>query len=168
MSAIDDLITRVIEREGGYVNHPKDRGGPTKYGITQDTLAGWRKQLVTAFQVQTLSEAEARLIYRANYFAGLEDVTNHEVLEFLFDYGVNSGPSRAVKALQTVLGVQADGLFGPKSKAALAAVDQTKLLPLLICERLDNYMRIMARDPSQVAFSEGWANRVKPFWKRAA
>jgi lysozyme family protein len=166
--AIESLISKVIEREGSYVNHPNDHGGPTNWGITQGTLSAWRKQPVTAFQVQTLSQTEARHIYRDQYFRGLEDVTDPQVLEFLFDYAVNSGPKRAVKALQTILGVMPDGEFGPISKAALAKVDQATLYPFLICERLDNYMRIMARDPSQVVFGEGWANRVKPFWKRAA
>ena len=32
---VDELIEALIEREGGYVNHPNDRGGPTNYGITE-------------------------------------------------------------------------------------------------------------------------------------
>lgn len=166
MSAIDDLISRVIQREGGYVNHPADRGGPTKYGITQATLSDWRGVPVTPFQVEVLAEFEAREIYRTRYFAGLEGVTDPNVLEFLFDYAVNSGSSRAVRALQTVIGTTPDGAFGPKSKAALAAVrDQSKLYWPLVCERFDNFLRIAGRDPSQSVFLAGWANRMLEFWK---
>jgi lysozyme family protein len=32
---IDQLIDDLITREGGYSNHPADRGGPTRYGITE-------------------------------------------------------------------------------------------------------------------------------------
>lgn len=166
--AIDDLIARVIEREGGFVNNSADRGGATKYGITQGTLSGWRGSPVSIAQVQNLTEDEARKIYRANYFAGLEGVTDPKVLEFLFDYSVNSGPRRAVQALQTVIGVPADGAFGPQSKAALACVKQDSLYWPLIAERLDNYLRIIANDRSQVVFAAGWANRIKPFWERKA
>lgn len=166
--AIDNLITHVIEREGGYVNHAADRGGPTNWGITQGTLTAWRGHPVSAADVQALTQDEARKIYRANYFRGLEDVTDPKVLEFLFDYAVNSGTSRAVTALQKVLGVTADGAWGPKSKAALAAVDQAKLYWPLVCERLDFYLRIIGRDPSQAVFAAGWANRIVPFWKQAA
>jgi lysozyme family protein len=166
--AIDNLITNVIEREGGYVNHASDRGGPTNWGITQGTLAASRGRPVSIADVQALTQAEARKIYRANYFAGLDDVTDPKVLEFLFDYAVNSGPRRAVKALQTVIGVTADGAFGPASKAALAKVKQADLYGPLICERLDFYLRIIANDPSQVVFAAGWANRIKPFWERKA
>lgn len=31
---IHDLIEEVIAREGGYSDHPADRGGPTNMGIT--------------------------------------------------------------------------------------------------------------------------------------
>lgn len=166
--AIDTLIDRVIEREGGYVNHPADRGGPTNWGITQATLKAWRQQPVSWADVQALTKDEARKIYRANYFAGLGDVTDPKVLEFLFDYAVNSGPGRAVRALQSVIGVTADGAFGPMSKAALAKVDQATLYWPLVAERLDNYLRIIGRDHSQAVFATGWANRIVPFWKDAA
>lgn len=163
--AIDDLISKVIEREGGYVNHALDRGGPTNWGITQATLSDWRGFPATDFHVRTLSQAEARLIYRERYFNGLEGVTDPKVLEFLFDYAVNSGTGRAVKALQSVIGTTPDGAWGPKSAAALKAVpDQSALYWPLVCERLDNFLRIIGRDPSQAVFAAGWANRIKPFW----
>lgn len=164
--AIDDLIENVLAREGGYVNHPNDRGGPTNWGITQSTLAGHRRMPVSAEDVRALTRDEAKQIY-LGYFRGLESVTDPKVLELLFDYAVNSGTHRAIVALQRVLGVTADGVFGPKSRAALAGVDQSKLYFPLVCERLDNYLRIIARDPSQAVFAAGWANRIQPFWRVA-
>lgn len=164
--AIDDLITRVIQREGGYVNHPNDRGGPTKYGITQATLASWRGHSVTEFQVQTLSVEEAREIYRRRYFNGLEDVTDPKALEFLFDYAVNAGTGAAVRALQKVIGTIPDGAFGPKSKAALVAYgDQSKLFWPLLAARYDHFMRIIGGNHSQAVFATGWANRLLEFWR---
>lgn len=167
--AIDDLISKVIEREGGYVNHPSDRGGPTNWGITQGTLSDWRGAPTTDLHVFNLSQDVARQIYRERYFKGLEGVTDPKVLELLFDYAVNSGTGRAVKALQIVIGAAADGAWGPKSAAALKAIpDQSKLYWPLVCERLDNFLRIIGQDPSQAVFAAGWANRIKPFWAEAA
>lgn len=168
---IEDLITRVIEREGGYVNHANDYGGPTKYGITQATLSAWRGQHVRADEVADMGEQEARTIYRSRYFEGLEGIKDPSVLDLLFDYAVNSG-SRAMKqGLQRVLkGIglykgKIDGDFGPASKAALAAVqEQRQLYFLLVAERLTNYLYIIGNEPSQAVFAEGWANRIMPFW----
>lgn len=166
MDPVEDFISDIIAREGGYVNHPNDGGGPTNHGITLATLAAWRGKRVTIADVQALSEAEARRIYRERYVSAYPGVTNPKVLGFLADYGVNSGTGRAVKALQTVIGAAPDGAWGPKSAAALQAVpDQSRLYWPLVCERLDNYLRIIDRDPTQVVFAAGWANRIVPFWK---
>lgn len=166
MDAVDEQISEIIAREGGYVDHPADRGGPTNFGITQETLSSWRGQRVSASDVQSMTEAEARRIYRKLYFDVYPGVIDAKVLRFLVDYGVNSGTGRAIKALQTVIGTVPDGAWGPMSKAALAAVpDQSKLYWPLVCERLDFYLRIIGRDPSQAAFATGWANRIVPFWK---
>ena len=154
--AAEALISRVIEREGGYVNHPSDRGGPTKYGITQGTLGDVRRRPVTAAEVEALTVAEARAIYRERYLRGLESITDPKVLEFLFDYSAHSGPGRAVKAVMVVLGGK-----------ALSAVDQASLFWPLICERLDNFLRIVGRDHSQAVFAEGWANRITEWWRPA-
>lgn len=163
-SAIDTFIAKVIKREGGYVNNPADRGGPTKYGITYATLAEWRSVNTTVEDVQNLTEEEAANIYRDNYFKGLEDVTDPKVLEFLFDFSVNSGPAAAVKALQSVIHTTPDGSFGPNSKAALKKYGaQSGLYWPLVCYRFDFFMRILS-DPSQAVFAHGWANRMKEFW----
>jgi lysozyme family protein len=168
-SLIDSLITRVIQKEGGYVDHPADRGGPTNHGITLATLHAWRRAPVSAWDVQLLSEDEARAIYRANYFEkpGLDAVTDPAIQEFLFDYAVNSGPAAAVKALQTALGVTADGDFGPISRAALGKVtNHLALFYRLKAERYELLLRFIGRDPGQAVFAAGWANRLDHFEQR--
>ena len=63
----EDIIDGIIKREGGYVNNPADRGGPTKFGITLKTLKAWRGSPVTAWGVEGLGEDEAREIYESEY-----------------------------------------------------------------------------------------------------
>jgi lysozyme family protein len=173
MDHVDELIARVIVREGGaaYTNDPDDAGGPTKYGVTQTALGDWRGRPVSAEDVRALTEAEAVQIYRKRYFPpGFEVIRDTAVLELLFDYGVNSGPRAAVMALQTVLkrigkydGV-IDGAFGPKSSAALAAVRNVEaLFYALKCERYEAYMRYIGRLPSQAKYATGWSNRNDHF-----
>lgn len=166
-TAMEELITDVIRREGGYVNHASDRGGPTNFGITQATLARWRKTSVSADDVRNMSEDEARNIYRAWYFKGFESVTDAKTLAFLFDYAVNAGNGKAVKAVQNAIGTIADGVWGPKSQKALDEYgDQSKLYWPCVCYRFDDFMRIMGNDPSQTVFAHGWANRMKEFWSK--
>ena len=70
---IHEIITDVLKAEGwdAYTNHPADRGGPTKWGIT---LSAWRdfndNQSLTAFNVQGITEAEARVFYHRRYIVG--------------------------------------------------------------------------------------------------
>lgn len=60
------IIDDIIRRKGGFIHHPADRGGPTKYGITAKTLGEWHHlgRTATSDEVSTLTESEAREIYR--------------------------------------------------------------------------------------------------------
>lgn len=163
---IDKMIAHVVDLEGGYVNNVNDRGGPTKYGITLATLHDWRKSPVSAYDVQQLTVDEAAKIYRQNYFVGphLDVVSNGPVLEFLFDYGINSGPGAAIAALQRALDIPDDGSIGPITTRVVKAVTNwTALFWRLKAERLEAALRDVGRNPSQSIFAVGWANRFDQF-----
>ena len=68
MSQLSDCLAFTFQEEGGYTNDPNDPGGPTKFGITQQTLAIWRGDSVTAEDVQALTINEATAIYGTKYF----------------------------------------------------------------------------------------------------
>lgn len=158
----DSLIDRIVQREGGFVNNPADKGGATKYGITQGTLAAWRGAPVTVADVERLTVAEASAIYLKRYITdpGLDGIKDPALRELMVDFGVLSGPKRAIMGLQKALGVTADGDFGPASRAALAAHTNPEALYYKVkCERLEQFVRILA-DPSQAIFATGWANRL--------
>lgn len=109
--------------EGGYANVATDRGGPTKYGITHTTLAAHRGvRSVTAAQVKALTLTEAEDIYRKSYWGQSGGDVLPVGLDYAaFDFGVNSGPGRAVMVLQQVVRVAADGKIGPQTLAAVKA-----------------------------------------------
>lgn len=150
--------------EGGYSNRASDAGGPTKYGITHRTLAAHRGvKAVTAAQVKAMTLAEAEAIYRKSYWTQSGGDVLPVGLDYAaFDFGVNSGPSRAVKVLQGVVGVAQDGKIGP---ATLAAVGRypggvVKLIRDYCAARMD-YLRGL-RDPKKgfPANGRGWTIRV--------
>lgn len=164
---VETIIDDIIRREGGFIYHPTDRGGPTKYGITAKTLGNWRNlgRLATSDEVVALTEAEAREIYRRQYIVAPDfDAITHPTLQVLLvDSGVHSGPQKAVKWLQEALGVTVDGVIGPKTRAALAATDQSKLYRKVLAARLRHLGRLITNDPEQSVFAAGWMNRMAEF-----
>lgn len=169
---IERMIDRLMRREGGYVDHPADRGGPTNYGITQGTLTAWRGEQATASDVQDLTPDEARAIYRERYWIrpGLDRLADLPPLlvEFLFDTGVHSGPRMAVRLLQRAAGVSDDGVIGPVTKGAVSRLPARKLASRLIAQRGLFMGELIGRDPSQEVFRDGWANRLAEFIERTS
>lgn len=103
MTTLEARIAALIAREGGYVDHPDDLGGPTNFGITEDVAraAGFEGP------VRSLSRAQAEQIYRAHYwdapgFARVAAIMP-QVAEELFDSGVNMGTATAIGFLQRAL-----------------------------------------------------------------
>jgi lysozyme family protein len=96
--------------EGGWSDHKADPGGKTNWGITQATLSQYLGRPATATEILALTKAEAQIIYQKPYWDRmLGDSLPPGIDPCVFDFGVNSGPSRAVKSLQAALGVKADG-----------------------------------------------------------
>ena len=156
----------VLAREGGKVDDPADRGGRTAYGITQRVYDHWRAGLnLDGADVWEITQEEVAAIYRANYWDAVRGdevcATDPRLALALFDCAVNSGPGRAVKQLQTALGITADGGFGRETRAALAAcTDPDRLLTVMLATRDTFYRGLVARDGSQGRFLKGWLNRT--------
>lgn len=176
MLTIDQMIADVLRREGGYVNHPNDRGGPTNMGITQRSLATWRGRPVSVTEVRDLTQEEAVRIYRTRYFTGPQlDRLPASLQPQLFDMAVNHGPGRAVKLLQQVINqagfgpLETDGRVGPATAGAAGRALEAMgdyLHNALVDERLAFYRRIVARNPSQGVFLKGWTKRADEFRRR--
>ena len=171
---IDQMIADVVQREGGYTNDPKDRGGPTKYGITLATLAAYRGRPTTAQDVQNLSAYEAATIYKAEfYFKPHIDMLPGELQPIVFDAGVNSGPPRAVmllqKALRAITGnfMAADGVIGPivcgTAQDAIAKHGIAAVVNGVVEQRLQWYDACVAANPDDKKFLYGWKARANSF-----
>ena len=126
---IDTLIDAVIAREGGYSNHPADRGGPTNWGVTQQVARAYGYM----GDMSKMPRATAVSIYKSRYWTGpkFDQVAAifPEIGHEIFDTGINMGPAVAAKFLQRVLNVcnrggddypdiTADGNIGPMTLAA--------------------------------------------------
>lgn len=176
---IDELIEDVIEREGGYVEHPADRGGPTRWGITEAVA---RRQGYMD-DMRELPQSDAAAIYKRLYwlapsFNKVTEVAPKLAAE-LFDTGINMGTGTAIGFLQRTLNalnrngrdyadITVDRRIGPATLQALAAFFRKRggtaedvLIKAVEALQGAHYVRLAETCPSQEAFLYGWlANRI--------
>ena len=179
-----EIIADTIKAEGGdKVTHdPADRGGLTKFGITQATWQVFRKPN-WPFSVADSTYRQAEELYKQRYWIAPKfdkiSALSIELAVELFDWGVTSGPSRPVKALQRCLNVlnrqsadfpdiEADGVYGRMSHVALStfakmrgAEGERYLLEMVRALRRVFYIEIAERDATQERFENGWQSRIK-------
>ena len=155
----------ILAYEGGFVNHPKDPGGATNQGITQRTYDAYRRRIGHATQsVRMIDNVERDTIYRVQYWDAIRgDDLPGGVDAAVYDFAVNSGPSRAAKFLQRIVGVKQDGVIGLQTLDALARMDSTQVIGRLCVDRMA-FLRV-ARNPKTGAllwpeFGTGWTRRV--------
>jgi lysozyme family protein len=183
---VDRLIDGLIEREGGYVANPADKGGPTCFGISEAVARanGYRGPM------RQLPREEAAAIYKRLYWLRprFDEIARRSprIAAELFDTGANMGPAVAVTFLQRALtalnrggkdypDLVPDGRIGERTLAALDSFlnlrgktsGETVLLRALEALQGERYLRLMlsqvynCRRPANEAFLYGWlANRI--------
>lgn len=154
----------IKEFEGGFSNHPLDRGGATNFGITHKTLAAWRKRKsVTANEVKAMSYDEAKDIYFANYWNSCSCGAMPGPLALpVYNIAVHSGPGRAGKYLQRALNkngaaLKVDGDVGDDTLKAIAAAPLAETIDDLI----DLYDALLKSLDNYATFKGGFTRRVK-------
>ena len=167
MTNFEKVIGDLIEVEGGYVNHKADKGGPTNWGITINTLTAWRKKVVFAIDVKNLTKDEAMQIYKTNYWdkVWLDKVPSTLICRMLFDQAVHRGPSTAIKNFQRaanatgVAALSVDGKMNDKTLKSMQTINPIWLGFEYIKAIQDDYATIIMGNPTQVVFLAGWINR---------
>ena len=112
---MNDFISDTIKLEGGFVDNPADRGGPTNLGITLPTLSGFLGRKATVDELKAITPEFAHTIYEELYLKkpGIDKIEDETVRAEVFDIAVNSGPRVAIQLFQKALGVTSDGILGP-------------------------------------------------------
>lgn len=157
---INTLIDAIIKAEGGatVTNDPKDGGGRTQYGIAEVSHPeAWADGKVTL--------EEARNIYFTKYVQGpgFSHIKDWRLQHQLVDFGVNSGPVVAIRNLQQVVGVEVDGILGPKTLERVNDLDPKVVGNELAKLRCLLLAKICVKNPSQLRFLVGWLNRALEF-----
>lgn len=137
----------VLQKEGGYVNDPKDPGGETKYGIS--------KRSYPDVDIKNLNIDKAKQIYYNDYWLSVKaDKLPYQVALCVFDSAVNLGVDRTVKIMQEVLGVTSDGIIGPITLNAMKEASPLDCITFsmerqLFYQSLNTFKR----------FGKGWTKR---------
>lgn len=145
----DKAFDILLGHEGELSDHPKDRGGLTKYGISQRAYPGE--------DIVNLTVERAKELYERDYWKPVGCDLVPDAIKFdLFDMAVNSGRAAAIRNLQRACGVSADGQLGPLTMKAIQGMDGTRL-----AARFNGYrLAFMATLREWPAFGRGWAGRI--------
>ncbi len=182
MSDFTKCITKTLRYEGvsssseGYVDHPNDRGGATKYGISyafvKDTgdieffdMNGDLK--IDKRDIQLLTFDKAVETYKKYFWDvfDLDEVEENDKAFLIFDAAVNHGVKGAAKLTQRALnecgfGLVVDGVCGRKTKQALQVCPKDEFIKAFQDKRTSLYKTIVDKNPSQKVFLTGWLNRI--------
>jgi lysozyme family protein len=187
MNSFDEAFEQTLGLEGGYSDDPADRGGRTKYGITEATFREALSQGVIAGvdNIRDLTVAQAKAIYKIRYWTPLrlDEVGDPAIAAEIFDTAVNSGPGRAALIAQLALrflgeAIVADGAMGPATIGAInkwCAKDPRAFMVCLNGFQFLHYVAIVdagliteitrrvKSDASQGRFSRGWTKRIQEY-----
>lgn len=146
---------RLMGHEGGYVNHPRDPGGETNWGISRRSYPH--------LDIAKLTREDAKQIYWRDFWFPISGV--HDAVKFqAFDAAINHGIGNATRMLQRAVGVADDGHWGPVSASAAAKIELNDQLLRFLAERLD-FMRKLITFKE---FGVGWAGRIVSNMRYAA
>ena len=150
----DDIIEKVLEHEGGYVDDPTDAGGETKYGIS--------KRAYPDEDIKELTVERAKELYKRDYWDRFRTGNLPDRLRHIYvDMCINMGGGRAIKILQEACNsknaekIDVDGGIGPATIKAASNVEPFRLRAY----RVMFYAELVMKKPEQERFWVGWFKR---------
>lgn len=163
-----DIMSGILQREGGYVDNAADKGGPTKYGITANSW-GMEKRLgrpANRQEVQAITEPQARDFYQRRYIdqSPFKMVGHEPTRVQLIDFGINSGTGLATRWLQRALGVPVTSLMDRLTLDAINAYPPRLVNNSLVAARLKMIDDWTDGDKTQKVFEEGVESRALSFF----
>lgn len=178
MALFKTALEYVLRNEGGLSENPKDSGGITNYGISLRFLKsienpskyGIHDQIIDRDTISNLTLEKVHEVYMGEFWnhSNFSSISDQDICNYVFDMAVNMGIAPAVKCLQRAIWavwknrstVRDDGIMGPQTLIWVERCSPKYLLPAMRSERAGNYRVIIARNPDQEIFSNGWMKRA--------
>lgn len=163
--AFDNAFNITLKLEGGLTNDVNDKGGLTKYGISQRSYPNE--------DIRNLTIERSKFLYERDFWKAVlcDKIKDESVACHVFDIAVNCGTGGAGKVIQKAINnikgkntVVVDGSIGQKTIDALNSITDIHLLNKKIAVyRARRYATICINDPKQLDFLEGWLVRTFEF-----
>lgn len=181
MANFQDAYTKyIIPFEGAYVNIQQDKGGETYKGIARNKFPMWDGWVYIDFEKRTKYKNSE--IPRGTEFPDIQylvdkfyherwdlyklsEIKNQNLAALLFDYIIHSGATHPILVIQNIVGTTPDGIIGPKTIAAINKANAATVFSRLLKEREKFLAGLIANDPTQKIFENGWKNRLEKFKK---
>ncbi len=157
MADFNKAIGKTLAHEGGAksTDDPTDRGGATKFGISQRAYPN--------VDIRNLTEQQAREIYKRDYWDRIrgDEITSQAIAENIFDTAVNMGVRTASRLAQVALDIEpADGIIGSQSLKVINAADEPLFIANYTIAKIARYASICNRNKKQKKYLLGWINRA--------
>lgn len=163
MASWFNYIPTLLKWEGGFVNNPNDKGGATNKGVTLATYRKWYGSSKTAEDLKAMTDCQWCRIMRS-YWDGVkgDQIRNQSIADLVADWHVNAGVN-AIKRIQRMLGITADGIVGKVTLSYLNSPNPEAIFYRIRDERENYYLDIVKNTPSQRVFLNGWLRRAHSF-----
>lgn len=164
MADFKKYVPILLQIEGGYVNHPADKGGPTNRGVTLQTYKNHFGQHKTVEDLKKLSDKEWEQIIKTGYWdkCKADQIDSQAVAEIMVDWCINSGLI-GLRKVQELVGAKPDGIVGPITLSLINTSDPKILFDRIMAARRQYYINIVKKDPAKKVFMNGWINRLGHF-----
>ncbi len=173
MAEFTQAFQLMIAHEGGYGNDPDDPGGETYKGVARKIFSkwdGWTKVDIlkrqTGFPANLDKDPELQQnvsdFYRVTFWDKIngDQITNQDIANSIFDFGVNAGSGTSASLAQMVVGAKSDGVIGPNSISAINNFDPEHFLASFTVAKIARYVNIVKKRPTSRKYFYGWVIRA--------
>ena len=155
MSNFQECLDLVLKSEGGWVNNPSDPGGETNLGVTKRVWVEYVGHPVES--LKKLTKEDVAPLYELKYWRPCYCEVLPRGLDFVvFSMGVNAGPGRSVKLLQSAIGCVPDGVIGPRTRELISSSNGADIIKKFSTARREYYQSLKTFP----IFGKGWLLRV--------
>lgn len=157
----DRAFVETLKHEGGFVNHPKDPGGMTNLGVTKRVWEDYTGRKASEADMRALTPEKVKPLYRERYWNRVRGDDLPSGVDFaMYDFAVNSGPSRAIRTAQKIIGAKQDGMMGPQTLAKIEAYCEQYDAETFVITYQDERLLFLRSLSTFQTFGKGWSRRV--------